>query len=178
VVVKGMPTWAWFVGSAGKVEWIIGGQDLPLRHPRDPELSKGGKEEMTKLMGVDVELFQDFKPGIKHEVWSQTRVQTVVWLSQGLRGGEKMPVGWSLTKQLLHHQKAGGVTNATLTVFVAMRCGSEQLKWKQTADCFEKTLRQIVDPMQGGKMCNTNAPGEGEETLNTANTPGVKGKRR
>jgi hypothetical protein len=95
---------------------------------------------MTKLQEVDVVLFQDFKPGITHEVWLQRRVQTVVWLNQGLRGGERMPSGWSLTRKSLQHQKAGGVTNARLTVFVAMRCGSERLKWRQTVDCFENTL--------------------------------------
>jgi hypothetical protein len=166
VVAKGLPTLAWFVGSAGTVKWVVGGQDIPLRHPRDPEFARAGKEEWTRLGDVDVVLFQDYKPGITHEVWSEPKIQTVVWLNQGLRGGEKMPNGWSLTSKLLHHDKAGGVTNGTLTVYVAMRYGSERLKWKQPIDCFENTLRQIMDPTQGGRMCEP--PVEGEDRTNTA----------
>jgi hypothetical protein len=49
VVAKGMPAWAWFVGSAGKVEWVIGGRDLPLRHPRDPGFSKGSNAEIPEI---------------------------------------------------------------------------------------------------------------------------------
>jgi hypothetical protein len=94
--------------------------------PKCPHLVCGvGKEKLRELEEVDVVLFQDFKPGLTHAVWSQTRAQSVVRLNQGLRGRERMPEGWSLTRKVLHHAKAGGVTNGTLTVFVATRCGSE-----------------------------------------------------
>ena len=166
VVSKGMPTWAWFVGSAGRVEWMLGGQDLPLRHTRDPKLVKYGEKGMNDLEEVDVVLFQDFKPGTNHEVWSQPRVEAVVWLNQGLRGRDRMPNGWSLTRKTLHHEKVGGVMNAKITVYIAMRHGSSRMRWKQPADGFSNTLRQIVDPTLGGRMIVP--PGEADVTLNTA----------
>jgi hypothetical protein len=33
---KGAPTWAWFVGASGSVEWIMGDKDLPVQNVRDP----------------------------------------------------------------------------------------------------------------------------------------------
>jgi hypothetical protein len=40
-----------------------------------------------------------------------------------------------------------------MVVYIAMRLGQTSLRWKQRADGFSNTLRQVVDPTLGGRMC-------------------------
>jgi hypothetical protein len=114
---KGSPTWAWYVGNAGSVEWMVGGSDLPFRNVRDTPHQDAKSTKWSELGKVDVVLCQDFRPGKQHEVWTCESVHAVVWCNRGLRGKERMPKGWTLTTKRLEHEKAGGVTNAVATQF-------------------------------------------------------------
>jgi hypothetical protein len=108
VWAKNSPTWAWYVGNAGSVDWMVGGSDLPFRNARDAPFRDAKKTEWRDLEDVDVVLFQDFRPSKLHEVWSRDSVNAVVWCNRGLRGKETLPRGWSLTTKRLEHAKAGG----------------------------------------------------------------------
>jgi hypothetical protein len=98
---KGTPTWAWFVGGSGSVEWIVGDKDLPVRNVRDPKFINSQDANLSSLGEVDVVLFQGFRPGMTHDVWSRTGVGAVVWCSRGLRAKERLPRGWSLTTKVM-----------------------------------------------------------------------------
>jgi hypothetical protein len=163
---KDTPAWAWFVGCAGRVSWMLGGKDLPMRQPRDPKFLRINELEQTKLEPVDVVLFQGCKPGHGHSVWTHPEVTTVVWFNQGLRGEDKLPRGWTLTKKKLSHARAGGVSNAQAIVYVAMQWGARTMQWKQSPDGFANTLQQVVDPTVGGRMCDP--PDETKQGENTA----------
>jgi hypothetical protein len=160
------PTWAWFVGGSGKVEWTIGGKDLPLRHQRDAPHHASKLAQWDKLAEVDAVLCQGWRPPFVHSVWSQPSVKTLVWFNQGLQRNEGLPTGWSLTKKTLCHARAGGITNAKSVMFIAMRLGRNSMRWKQRADGFPNTLRQVVDSTLGGKMCVR--PEEKGDMINTA----------
>jgi hypothetical protein len=77
-----------------------------------------------------------------------------------------MPAGWSLTKKVLSHAWAGGITNTMTVVYIAMRLGQTSLRWKQRAGGFANTLRQVVDPTLGGRMCEI--PVDKDDGINTA----------
>jgi hypothetical protein len=115
---KECPTWARFVGISGDVRWMVGKGDVPVRNPRDTKFWLMGEAEIERLAPVDVVLFQGMRPGLKHGEWRVESVRMVVWLNQGFRGGERLPKGWTLTRELLSYARAGGVTNAELTVYV------------------------------------------------------------
>jgi hypothetical protein len=148
------------------VEWTVGGKDLPIRNGRDAVFKEASVTRFEDLTEVDVVLFQDFRPSGQHAVWCRDSVEAIVWCNRGLRGKEKLPRGWSLTTKRLEHSRAGGVTNVTATVYIALRLGKPRVRWKQIPDCFENTLRQIIDPTKGGYMCDE--PREGEPTMDTA----------
>jgi hypothetical protein len=135
------------------MEWMVGGSDLPVRNARDIPFKKAKNTKWSDLEEVDVVLFQDFRPGKQHKAWAREDVNAVVWCNRGLRGKEVLPRGWSLTTKRLSHDKAGGVTNAVATVYIALRLGQERMKWEQVPDCFKNTLRQIVDATKGGYTC-------------------------
>jgi hypothetical protein len=98
---KGAPTWSWFVGASGSVEWIVGDKDLPMRNVRDPEFVDIKDADLPQLGEVDVVLFQGFRPGMTHEVWDKAGVGASVWCSRGLRAKERLPRGWSLTTKVM-----------------------------------------------------------------------------
>jgi hypothetical protein len=131
----------------------VGGNDLPLRHKRDAPHQKEREARWAKLAEVDVVLFQGWRPPLSHAAWSQAGVKTLVWFNPGLRKNERVPAGWSLTKKVLSHARAGGITNAMTVVYITMRLGQTSLRWKQRADGFPNTLHQVVDPTLGGRMC-------------------------
>jgi hypothetical protein len=58
------------------------------------------------------------------------------------------------------------VTNAKVTVYIALRWGEDRMAWATGADVFRNTLRQIVDPTKGGHMCDE--PDEEGDLSNTA----------
>jgi hypothetical protein len=58
------------------------------------------------------------------------------------------------------------VTNAKITVYIALRWGKNRMVWAHGADVFKNTLLQIMDLTKGGHMCNE--PGDKGYSLNTA----------
>jgi hypothetical protein len=159
-------TVSWFVGGAGRIVWTVGGNDLLLRHKRDAPYHREKGICWEELAPVDVVLFQGWRPPLSHGAWSQAEVNILVWFNQGLRRQERLPTGWSLTKKSLSHARAGGITNTRTVVYIAMRLEQTNIRWKQKADGFSNTLRQVIDPTLGGKMCDI--PGDEDNNLNTA----------
>jgi hypothetical protein len=140
IISKTTPTWAWFVGSEGKVKWCVGKEDLPIRNSKDSTFHRTGAVAIDKLEEVDVVLCQGFKPGSNHAVWKLPATQAVLWFNHGFRGGELMPKDWTVTKRMLDHDRLGGVTNARCTLFVAQRKGAASVRWKQPPASFSNTL--------------------------------------
>ena len=53
IVSAGNPTWAWYVGTMGRVKWMWSGNDLPGRLPEDPVQQGGcfGRRRSALLQG-------------------------------------------------------------------------------------------------------------------------------
>jgi hypothetical protein len=50
---QGAPTWSWFVGASGSVEWIVGDMDFPMQNARDPKFVNSKEADLPWSGEVD-----------------------------------------------------------------------------------------------------------------------------
>ena len=166
-VVKGTPAWFIFVGNLGRVEWIAGNRDVVGRLTEDPPWRQTrSRDELGQLLRddpVELVIFEGCRISRHHPVWGVAEVAAILWISSGQRKSAA-PDGWSMRRELVQHERIGGVTNGVFEAWVALRDAGRKLEWEPPTETTSNWLMQVVDPtLQGYRV-----PMEDNRLLNTA----------
>lgn len=161
VLAIGPPTIVWFVGSFGSCEWLIGTEDVPARKIGDPQfrvLVEDSRRD-PDMSVVDAILCQGFQPGNEHWVWRTGGVRAIGWVASRRRNS-KAPLGWTLHRRVLRHDRLGGVTDGVFEATIAIRSDSDVPRCGRTDVMFPNSLRQIWRPTETGRHCLSGRSGE------------------
>ena len=127
IVAEKSPTWAWYVGALGKVQWLVGSKDLIGRRPGDPPWLAKTMKGLT-FDDVEIILLQGDWGLIDKQIWESKSVTLILKApkahlgSRGSRGEKhrrkrrrlnatsKVPSSWKVGSIYLEHNKLGGVT--------------------------------------------------------------------
>jgi len=156
---EGFPFWVWCREVFGEVSWVAGGNkirdDDGVVGPVERMRTESEVEELMMTRPVDVVLFEDHRPGLRHPVWTRDEVKVVVWF-----GGPRSRVtelrskeGWTVSRISLEHHSLGGVTDGRFYVQVAVRTGETAFVLPPVEGLTGK-LGHITDPTSAaGKNC-------------------------
>ena len=93
--------------------------------------------------------FTDFDPD-QDAVWTK-EVTRIAWIDVTKRGKVRVPknMGWHVHRRAVRHAALGGVTDATFSCFHVSRF-EEDHEWRLLGMGIQSSLRQVVDPTNGG----------------------------
>ena len=143
-----VPTWAWYLGSSDKLQWICSPLPLPGKLPGDPPWF--ASDVTGKLMqGIEVLLIQGSWPAKSSLLWKIPSLKVVLRVGpdKDRRAKQRAPAGWSVKCTRLKHEQLGGVTTGEFRSYVAIPPGEELLAM-QTSQGLNNTLGQIISPME------------------------------
>lgn len=146
----------WFLGNAGRCEWIITKGTPQMRKRGDPEYIPSGKDVLIETLdrkSVDVVFFGGGRPPGDPRLWQNKNLKGVVWIAKRrASGAQRVPRGWKMLCKRVSHCTVGGVTNVSFWIGVALR-NEGGLCWKPQTQFVGNVLRQVVDPTVGGRTC-------------------------
>jgi hypothetical protein len=68
------PTWSWYVGCSGKIQWMVSDKDLPARTDTDPPWLLRSSTELGDLPQVEVLLVQGRWPEDSDRIWKASEL--------------------------------------------------------------------------------------------------------
>ena len=130
------PTWSWYVGCSGKIQWMVSDKDLPARTDTDPPWLLRSSTELGDLPQVEVLLVQGRWPEDSDRIWKASELMIALQVVKkpiASRGTGKrkrsnpIPLpkldGWDYGSYVLKHNAIGGVTNQSYLVRWRVRSG-------------------------------------------------------
>ena len=141
IVAEKSPTWAWYVGALGRVQWLVGSQDLIGRKPGDPPWLAKTMKGLT-FDDVEIILLQGDWGLIDEQIWDSKAVRLILKApkahlgNRGSRGDNhrrkrrrlnatsSVPSSWKVGSIYLKHDELGGVTSGSFQVEWASPKGS------------------------------------------------------
>lgn len=155
-VCSGVPFYYLFVGRSVKAEWVASSMAPIAKSASDPPWILDHKAALMEMNGSDamedlVIVYEGRGPSVNDIVWT-SGVSRVSWIDVSGRGRARVPrdAGWWIYRRSVSHSALGGVTNAMFSCFLVSRF-EEDSKWSLVAAGIRTTLRQVVDPTNGGR---------------------------
>ena len=110
-------------------------------------------------------------PSAQDWVWS-SGASRVAWIDVSGRGKARVPkdARWFVYRRSVKHSDLGGVTDGIFSCFLVSKFGDDK-SWSLAGTGIRATLRQVIDPTNGGRTVEPPKKGlEGspKERLNTA----------
>ena len=148
VVSDGHPSWAWYVGCLGEMQWIYSKHDLLGRLPNDPPWYQE-TVDAEQLPPVDTVLVQGRWPERSSAIWKMKELRLVLRFSSERRRGGRMnrtlPSEWKCTTLVLRHDVLGGVSNASSRLYCANRIAEEEITLESPKG-LPTNLCQVLQP--------------------------------
>ena len=153
-VCSGTPFFYLFVGRTAETEWLSNEAVLVAKSDQDPPLiprHKLATAEVDWTKRGQVIVFEGCSPSAQDPVWT-SGASRVAWIDVTGRGKVRAPKdgGWNIYKRSVNHADLGGVTDATFSCFLVSRW-REDFKWRLVATGIRATLRQVIEPTNGGR---------------------------
>ena len=153
-VCSGIPFFYLFAGGTAETRWVATKEAPVARSDRDPPWVPKIKlisSDMTWRAEDQVIIYEGNGPSSRDVVWS-TGARRIAWVDITGRGKARVPknAGWHTIRRSISHSALGGVTNAVFSCFLVSRV-EEDSKWQFVATGIRATMRQVVDPTNGGR---------------------------
>ena len=181
VVSDRSPTWAWYVGALGKVQWLVGTEDLIGRKQGDPPWLAKTTKGLT-LNDVEIILLQGDWGLLDEQIWKSKSVKLIMKApkahlgNRGSRGDKhrrkrrrlnatgSIPASWKVGSVYLEHNQLGGVTS-----------GGFQIEWASPREVpdvqfvyppgLSLKLDQVVDRLVKGVPSKAPLPNQWNSSL-------------
>ena len=167
-VCSGTPFYYLFAGRTVETKRVATAEAPVARGKSDPPwvpTNKLDSSDMNWAAPDQVIVFDGNGPPSQDAVW-RSRATRIAWIDATGRGKARVPrnAGWHTFRRSISHAALGGVTNAIFSCFLVSRV-EEDSDWRLIATGIRATLRQVVDPTNGGRTVS--APVE-QGLLNSA----------
>ena len=144
VWVDGNPTWAWYVGSWGVVQWIYSDKERPGRIEGDPEhISR--RVCAGNLPLVEFILVQGEGPNKSFAIWEMNSLKAILRVGPAKERSAKTcaPPGWSMMSKQVSHSELGRVTTGVFRCWVATPPDSVVFQFVKSTG-LSNTLGQVL----------------------------------
>ena len=171
------PTWSWYVGCSGTIQWMVSDKDLPARTDTDAPWLRRATTELGNLPPVEVLLVQGRWPEDSDRIWKSSELKIalqVVKKPTASRGVGKRkrskpmarpsPEGWEYGSYILKHNAIGGVTNQSYLVRWRIRPGCRKPVFSFPPNPSNCTLKRCL---VGATLKGAQAAEPPENKLNT-----------
>ena len=155
-VCSGPPFFYLFVGRTAETEWVASTEAPVAKSVRDPPWMPKhsvhtAMEEMDGSRRDQVVVYEGRGPSAQDAVWT-SGVTRIAWIDVTKRGKVRVPknTGWHVHRRAVRHAALGGVTDATFSCFLVSRF-EEDHEWRLLGMGIQSSLRQVVDPINGGR---------------------------
>ena len=153
-VCSGIPFFYLFVGRTAETEWVASGEAPVAKSDKDPPWMP-----KHKLMTMDLDwgrpgqviVYDGHGPSAQDPIWNSA-ASRVAWIDVTGRGRVRVPkdAGWCVYRRSIRHADLGGVTDAIFSCFLVSRFEEDRV-WCLAAVGIRATLRQVIDPTNGGR---------------------------
>ena len=161
-VCSGIPFYYLFAGRTTETGWVASSESPIARSTRDPPWIPRNKVGTVDLTTPDVVVYEGQGPSSQDPIWTSDTTR-IAWIDTTGRGKIRVPkdIGWHTFRRSIKHANLGGVTDAIFSCFLVSRFESDWA-WQLGTTGIRTTLRQVVDPTNGGRNvmapCKPNLP--------------------